>query len=178
MRTLIVFLMLCGVVMADATQERWAERERRQGMKEQIRKGKLTSHGAIPVKYHEMYGPYQIFQYPARSTIVTFEARFVKLEKGMVFVGIDGEPLAKTKQPQTEIFSLPLKWFDYQGQKAIREEVQRRIKAENEKKILYPEPIKTPEPEAVAAPKAQGGNVPLKRGSLEPPRPKSPNKKS
>lgn len=67
----------------------------------------------------------------------------------MTMFEVDSRDTLKTGTKQMKVWAFPLSRFPFQGQEAIKKEVQKRAKAEKDKVVLYPEPP----PEKVAAEK-------------------------
>lgn len=137
-----ILLMVCLVVSGSVFG---AERTASSLLRKKVSAAGAQSHGMIPVRYHEMFGPYKFWTIQRGKTVSSFEARFVKIEKAQAFFGVDGEDLLATKQKQTYLYSVPLNSFDYQTQQGFIAEVKKRKKAEGDKEVLYPEPEKKKE---------------------------------
>lgn len=135
---LMVILVVSGSVFG-------AERSASSLLRKKVSAAGAQSHGIIPVKYHEMFGPYKFWTIQRGTTVSSFEARFVKIEKSQAFFAVDGEAMQATQQKQSYLYSVPLNTFDYQTQQGFIAEVKKRKKAEGDKEVLYPEPEKKKE---------------------------------
>lgn len=139
MKAACLWLMLCGVAVADSAYEARVKQEKKMARN-------MTSLGTIPVKYHEMFGPYKLWVIEDRDGFSNFEARFVTIKNGAYVFGLDDRSTTVTNTKQTRLYSIPMKRFSLRQQEEFRKEYQKRQKDLKEKRVTYPEPT----PEVVA----------------------------
>lgn len=156
MKTLVIFLSLCGIVCAES------ESVKRSQLRIKIREHAAPL-GVVPVKYHGQFGPYRLWVLNGGGGLTNFEARFVTIRNGTYVFGIDESATSVTKTKQTRLYAIPMRRFSLQDQEELRKEFQKRQKDLKEKRVTYPEgPEEEADQQPVAAPA-------FKRGSHEPP---------